>query len=560
MSYQVLARKWRPRTYEQVIGQDHITKTLKNSILKNKVAHAYLFTGTRGVGKTTVARIFAKSLMCQNKQDGFNPCLECESCKAIDQSSSIDYIEIDGASNNSVDNIRELIENVQYLPTSGKYKVYVIDEVHMLTVSAFNALLKTLEEPPAHVVFIFATTDPQKLLGTVLSRCQRFDFKSVSTSLLQEHLVKISEAEKFSFESNEVLRELCRQGRGSVRDTLSLLDQVLSLSTNDVVSEETLTLSLGLADSNLIINIIQAIFSGRTQDCIQAYKEVVRENVDFKKFVGQVLESVFYIIENIDNDGNIRGHFKIEKALLESLSLAELLWIYESLSKDFDWAINSFDPESNIELAILKVCLRRQILGEEKVKLNVSDDSKKKVNIEVTPVVKAEAVAEVENEVVVEEEVEKVLEVVAPKVKKSWGHFIESLFETKKTIAVNAERGNIVGDLPLEADEMHIRLGFSDENKIFYDYFQDMEVKRNFIEEIAKYFNKETDKINVNFDLLSEEEKEEKNFMSKVEIDQKDEAEKKQQQKDLLLQNKYIKEAEKLFNTKVNKVVLNDDN
>jgi DNA polymerase-3 subunit gamma/tau len=175
--YQVLARKWRPKKFNDVIGQEHITKTLVNSIEKNKVAHAYLFTGTRGVGKTTIARIFAKSLRCENRLEDFNPCGECNSCKSIDSSNSLDYVEIDGASNNSVDNIRELIENVNYLPSSGKYKVYVIDEVHMLSNSAFNALLKTLEEPPAHVVFIFATTDPHKLLGTVLSRCQRFDFK-----------------------------------------------------------------------------------------------------------------------------------------------------------------------------------------------------------------------------------------------------------------------------------------------------------------------------------------------------------------------------------------------
>lgn len=163
MGYQVLARKWRPKTFNEVIGQDHIARTLQNSILKEKIAHAYLFTGTRGVGKTTIARIFAKAIRCENLDDKGNPCLECSSCKSIDQSNALDYVEIDGASNNSVDNIRELIENAQYLPSSGKYKVYVVDEVHMLSTSAFNALLKTLEEPPAHVIFIFATTDPHQL-------------------------------------------------------------------------------------------------------------------------------------------------------------------------------------------------------------------------------------------------------------------------------------------------------------------------------------------------------------------------------------------------------------
>ena len=214
MSYQVLARKWRPKNFNEVIGQDHITRTLKNSVKTQKIAHAYLLTGTRGVGKTTIARIFAKAIRCENLQNETEPCLVCDACTAVDKSQSIDYIEIDGASNNSVEDVRELIENVQYLPTSGKYKVYVVDEVHMLTVNAFNALLKTLEEPPEHVVFIFATTDPQKLLGTVLSRCQRLDFKNVSVDVIKNHLAKIIEQEKLSVESENILYAIAKYARG----------------------------------------------------------------------------------------------------------------------------------------------------------------------------------------------------------------------------------------------------------------------------------------------------------------------------------------------------------
>ncbi len=301
MVYQVLARKWRPKTFKEVIGQDHIIRTLQNSILKEKIAHAYLFTGTRGVGKTTIARIFAKAIRCEKLDDKGNPCLECPSCKAIDQANALDYVEIDGASNNSVDNVRELIENAQYLPSSGKYKVYVVDEVHMLSTSAFNALLKTLEEPPAHVVFIFATTDPHKLLGTVLSRCQRFDFKSVSMELLVSHIKSIAEKENISFDSDRTVEILARQGDGSVRDTLSLLDQALSLSSGETISEEVVLRSLGLARPDAIKSLTSALLSKDAKTALEVFDELSQDNLELEKFSNQILDRLFEVIENIDS-------------------------------------------------------------------------------------------------------------------------------------------------------------------------------------------------------------------------------------------------------------------
>ena len=244
MAYQVLARKWRPKQFEEVVGQAHVTRTLQNAIKQEKLAHAYLFTGTRGVGKTSIARLFAKAIRCENRKADFNPCLVCASCRDIDASNSMDYIEIDGASNNSVDDVRALIENVNYLPTRGKYKVYVIDEVHMLSISAFNALLKTLEEPPAHVLFILATTDPHKLLGTVISRCQRYDFKNVPIEILKEHVLKIANAEGIKFSTPKIAEKLAELGKGSVRDTLSIFDQVLGLSATQNINEDLSTCSL----------------------------------------------------------------------------------------------------------------------------------------------------------------------------------------------------------------------------------------------------------------------------------------------------------------------------
>ncbi|MCO4755540.1 MAG: DNA polymerase III subunit gamma/tau, partial [Bacteriovoracaceae bacterium] len=383
MGYQVLARKWRPKTFNEVIGQDHIARTLQNSILKEKIAHAYLFTGTRGVGKTTIARIFAKAIRCENLDDKGNPCLECSSCKSIDQSNALDYVEIDGASNNSVDNIRELIENAQYLPSSGKYKVYVVDEVHMLSTSAFNALLKTLEEPPAHVIFIFATTDPHKLLGTVLSRCQRFDFKHVSVETLTAHIKNIASLENISFESEESIKILARQGNGSVRDTLSLMDQALSLSAEESISEETLLQSLGLARADSIKELASSILFKNPVEALKVFDEITLDSVELEKLSNQILDKIFLIIENIDNAKALSEHL-VDSNL--DIDTAELMWVYEVLLKDFEWGLQSFDPLRSLRFSLLKVCKRDEIVGagsgQVKKKSNKLETSSAPIEVE----------------------------------------------------------------------------------------------------------------------------------------------------------------------------------
>src|SRR4030042_1989270 len=226
MAYEVLARKWRPRIFQEVLGQGHITQTLINAIKTDRLAHAYLFSGARGVGKTSVARILAKAINCSRGEAG-NPCNECPSCVDITEGVSVDVQEIDGASNNRVDEIRELRENIKYMPSSGKFRIYIIDEVHMLTLPAFNALLKTLEEPPPHVKFIFATTEPHKVPVTILSRCQRFDFKRIPMTLIMEKLERITDKEGIEI-SRSGLAIIAREAQGSMRDAESLLDQVAS--------------------------------------------------------------------------------------------------------------------------------------------------------------------------------------------------------------------------------------------------------------------------------------------------------------------------------------------
>src|SRR5262245_16257684 len=249
MSYLVLARKYRPQSFDEIVGQEHVTQTLQNAIRQGRIHHAFLFTGARGVGKTTAARILAKALSCDQAPTA-TPCNVCEACKEITNGSSVDVQEIDAASNNGVDNIRDLRESIRYAPVRGKKKVYILDEVHMLSGGAWNALLKTLEEPPPHAVFVFATTDPHKLPATILSRVQRYDFKLVPTRRIVEHVGAILDAEKIAHEPGALML-VARESGGSVRDALSLLDQVIA-SSGAGLSESSVADVLGVADRGLL--------------------------------------------------------------------------------------------------------------------------------------------------------------------------------------------------------------------------------------------------------------------------------------------------------------------
>ena len=256
MSYQVLSRKWRPQSFGDVVGQVHVTQTIQNAIKLERIGHGYIFTGPRGVGKTTVARVLAKVLNCKDPQNN-NPCNACSQCKEITDGRSMDVLELDGASNRGIDEIRELRESVKYPPNSGKYRVYIIDEVHMLTKEAFNALLKTLEEPPPHVVFILATTDPHKVPQTILSRTQRFDFRRLSIKLISGHLVEVLNRENINFEQ-QAIQLIAKKADGSMRDSLSLLDQVIAYS-GDTLEVELVRSSLGIIHDSLYVNLFIGI-------------------------------------------------------------------------------------------------------------------------------------------------------------------------------------------------------------------------------------------------------------------------------------------------------------
>jgi len=286
MAYQVLARKWRPHSFSEMVGQAHVVRALTNALDNDRLHHAYLFTGTRGVGKTTIARILSKSLNCE-KGVSANPCGECTSCREVDEGRFVDLIEVDAASRTGVDDTRDLLENVQYTPTRGRYKVYLIDEVHMLTKQSFNALLKTLEEPPSHVKFLFATTDPQKLLPTVLSRCLQFNLKRLPIELIADHLKKIVEAENVEYEIT-ALNLLAQAADGSVRDGLSLLDQAIAYGAGKL-SRDDVNSMLGTLDQHAVLDLLTALADKNAGGLLERVAQLAESNPDFMTVLGDML-------------------------------------------------------------------------------------------------------------------------------------------------------------------------------------------------------------------------------------------------------------------------------
>lgn len=313
MSYQVIARKYRPQSFQEIVGQKHITQTLNNALKNNRIPHAILFTGPRGTGKTSSARILAKALRCPNSVSDANgalfPCGACDSCIEIAESRSVDVIEIDGASNNGVDSIRELRETVGYMPSCGKFKIFIIDEVHMLSGSAFNALLKTLEEPPDHIIFIMATTEVHKIPQTILSRCQRFDFRRISLKEVSDQLAHICTSEKIEFEK-EALWLIAKQGDGSMRDSQSLLDQVISFSNGPVTKTKTQEI-LGLTDRNLLFETLAAILDRNSAQLVDLLKKMRLTATDPELFMTELVELARHLLV-------------VKTAGVEALSIVEI--------------------------------------------------------------------------------------------------------------------------------------------------------------------------------------------------------------------------------------------
>ena len=366
MSYQVLHQKYRPQKFTDVIGQDNITKTLQNAILQNRIANAYIFCGPRGVGKTSIARIFSKTLNCIAKT-GEKPCNKCDSCISINQNNSMDVLEIDGASNNRVDEIRVLLENVQFSPTTGQYKIYIIDEVHMLSQGAFNALLKTLEEPPKHVKFIFATTEPEKVLSTIMSRCQRFDFGRISSKKIYQRLKGITKKEKIEIQEKACIF-IARNSEGSLRDSLIILDQMISFSDKEILSKDVIDL-LGMVDKEKIFNLSSAIIDCDTENVIKMVDNMINSGKDPIFIANSIIFHYrdLMIIKSAKEPTSdmVFDTEELEKIKqqIKKLSIEEIVYILQNLSYCVNLMKNAIFSRAILEVNLIKLTKRSNIMN-----------------------------------------------------------------------------------------------------------------------------------------------------------------------------------------------------
>lgn len=360
MSYMALYRKFRPGEFEDVKGQDHISQTLQNQIKANRIGHAYLFCGTRGTGKTSVAKIFAKAVNCEHPVNG-SPCGECEMCRAISEGRSMNVIEIDAASNNGVDNIREIREEVAYRPTEGKYKVYIIDEVHMLSIGAFNALLKTLEEPPEYVIFILATTEAHKIPITIMSRCQRYDFKRISIDTISERLMDLMEREQVEVEERAI-RYIAKAADGSMRDALSLLDQCIAFYLGQKLTYDHVLEVLGAVDTEVFSRLLREIISRDVVKVLKSVEELVMQGrelgqlaTDFTWYLRNLLlaKSSDNMEDVLDVSSENLAQLKEEAQMIENDTLIRYIRIFSELSNQLKYATQK---RVLLEVALIKLC------------------------------------------------------------------------------------------------------------------------------------------------------------------------------------------------------------
>lgn len=462
MGYEVLARKWRPQVFADVVGQDHVTQTLNNAIETDRLAHAYLFVGPRGTGKTTTARILAKALNCQNR-NGSEPCNTCNSCKEIMKGSSLDVIEIDGASNRGIADVQELRDNVRYAPVRGPFKIYIIDEVHMLTREAFNAILKTLEEPPPHVKFFFATTEPQKVLTTILSRCQRFDLRRISVADITAQLQKISKAEKITI-SDDALLAIARGAEGGLRDAESALDQLVSFRGNTIEESDVLSV-FGLISREQLEGLADGILGGDIPAILEAVASIDANGKDMQRVVLELLDQ-FRNLLIVLHAGNRAADFDLPETQLESLkkqaaktSDGRLLRIIDLLIETDGRMRYALSKRTMLEAALIRASRAATVATIDELLQQVS-------------ALKGKAPAAVQEATEGYSEKKKPCDDLK-RLKKAWKQEIDQIAET-----LPAMRHYLIDTVPLQLTETHLLIGIDPE---FKDELPNLKTQRTIV-------------------------------------------------------------------------------
>lgn len=524
--HKALYRAYRPQTFKDVVGQEHIIRTLKNQIQNNNVGHAYLFCGTRGTGKTSTAKIFARALNCQNSVDE-EPCNECEVCKDILSDNIMDVIEIDAASNNSVDDIREIRENVKYTPAKCKYKVYIIDEVHMLSQGAFNALLKTLEEPPSYVIFILATTEPHKIPATILSRCQRFDFKRVTVKDMSTRMKEICDDVNVVVD-DRALNLIARNSQGALRDALSILDQCMSFSENDIEYKDVVDL-LGTVNIEQLFEMAEYVIKEDTKKCLEILNEFVVWGKDIKNLIDDLIDHfrnlmVCKVSSDLDEIISLPEEIVEQlKAQASTIEVNDIIRILNILSTTQDAIKVSSNPRVLAEVSIMKLSqpmfdeskesLLKRISNLEEViksgKININN------NVEIESKKEAKGTSE-ENEAEVEEEVfyEEVKNEDVELIEKSWENILTHIKKDKNmpvyAILREAKEFNV------SANNLYIV--FDDSFAFAKNKLSD-EKTRNYIESVIREI------LNRSFSIKIILKSETKNIKLEIEKEQKDKGE-----------------------------------